>query len=114
MTRTPLEMLTAFAQNVLNPEMYGYAVTAEVRDAARKALGREAGEIENFKEVADARRTMAGIAAKVMEHISNGFPADVKLEQGLDSIFEFGNKSYDLKGWTITLSNRRWKKDAPK
>lgn len=34
-----LARLTAMANNVLDPEMYGFAVTKEVRDAARRALG---------------------------------------------------------------------------
>lgn len=33
------DRLTRFAQNCLDPEMYGYAVPAEVRAAARMALG---------------------------------------------------------------------------
>lgn len=31
--------LNKFAQNILNPEVFGNAVTAEIRDAARVALG---------------------------------------------------------------------------
>lgn len=31
--------LLAFAQRMLDPEDFGYAVTAEVRDAAREAIG---------------------------------------------------------------------------
>lgn len=33
-----------FAIDCLNPDKYGYAVSAEVRDAARKALGFPASE----------------------------------------------------------------------
>lgn len=31
--------LHKLAENILDPEMYGFAVSAEVRDAARRALG---------------------------------------------------------------------------
>jgi len=30
-----------FLKDLLNPEMYGHAVTAEVRDKARELLGKE-------------------------------------------------------------------------
>lgn len=36
--------LTALADDLLNPERFGFAVTAEVRDTARQALGRAAVE----------------------------------------------------------------------
>ena len=39
-----LDGLHTLAKNLLDPEMYGHAVTAEVRDAARRALGRNAVE----------------------------------------------------------------------
>jgi hypothetical protein len=34
-----IEALHKLAQDVLNPEVYGFSVTSEVRDAARAALG---------------------------------------------------------------------------
>jgi hypothetical protein len=33
------EAIYRFLKDLLNPEMYGYAVTAEVRDRARELLG---------------------------------------------------------------------------
>jgi len=33
------EAMYRFLKDLLNPEMYGYAVTAEVRDRARELLG---------------------------------------------------------------------------
>lgn len=35
------ENVYRFLKDLLNPEMYGYAVTAEVRDRARELLGKE-------------------------------------------------------------------------
>ena len=35
------ENVEKFLRNLLDPEMFGYAVTAEVRDEARKLLGME-------------------------------------------------------------------------
>ena len=111
MTKTPLELLTAFAQDVLNPEMYGYAVTAEVRDAARKALGREPVEIENFKEVTVARNAMRNIATKVMEHVNAGFTVAVDLDWDR-SVYtdEVPPPLPRLKSYTIRLEERRWNK----
>lgn len=37
-----------FLRNLLDPEMYGHAVTAEVRDEARKLLGMEPVETPNL------------------------------------------------------------------
>ena len=36
-----------FLKNLLDPEMYGWAVTAEVRDKARELLGRERVETKH-------------------------------------------------------------------
>ena len=36
--RKELDRLRKLAKNLLDPEMYGYAVSAEVRDAARVAM----------------------------------------------------------------------------
>lgn len=36
-----MSALKQLAEDLLNPEVWGHAVTAEVRDAARRALGRE-------------------------------------------------------------------------
>ena len=39
----------AFLRNLLNPEMYGHAVTAEVRDQARVLLGMDKVETETLQ-----------------------------------------------------------------
>lgn len=36
-----------FLKNLLDPEMYGWAVTAEVRDRARELLGKERVETKH-------------------------------------------------------------------
>lgn len=50
-------------RDLLNPEMFGHAANAEIRDAARAALGLPAVELktrmESFNE-SDARRTALG------------------------------------------------------
>ncbi len=39
-----------FLRNLLNPDMYGHAVTAEVRDEARVLLGMEKVETKQKKK----------------------------------------------------------------
>lgn len=39
----------SFLRSLLNPEKYGHAVTAEVRDEARKLLGMEKVETKQCK-----------------------------------------------------------------
>ena len=41
------EEVYRFLKNLLDPEMYGWAVTAEVRDIARELLGRERVETKH-------------------------------------------------------------------
>lgn len=50
--KTPAEKLVA---DLLDPEMYGYAVPAEVRDRARVVMGIKPVETVSFNE-SDARR----------------------------------------------------------
>ena len=38
-----------FLRNLLDPEMFGHAVTAEVRDQARALLGMEKVETKKYK-----------------------------------------------------------------
>ena len=45
--RKRFEKCEQLVNSLLDPEMYGFAVTAEVRDAARAALGRPAVETPN-------------------------------------------------------------------
>ncbi len=41
------EEVYRFLKNLLDPEMYGWAVTAEVRDKARELLGKERVETKH-------------------------------------------------------------------
>ena len=42
------EEVEKFLRNLLDPEMFGHAVTGEVRDEARKLLGMEPVETPNW------------------------------------------------------------------
>jgi len=42
------EAMKKFLKDLLDPEMYGHAVTAEVRDEARKLLGMAPVETQNW------------------------------------------------------------------
>lgn len=46
-----LAMLETLARNLLDPEMYGWAVTAEVRDSARRCLGIEPCETGRLRKI---------------------------------------------------------------
>lgn len=43
------EKVNTFLRNLLDPEKYGHAVTAEVRDEARVLLGMEKVEMKQFQ-----------------------------------------------------------------
>ena len=43
------ENVYIFLKNLLDPEMYGFAVTAEVRDSARVLLGLK--KVETLKDI---------------------------------------------------------------
>jgi hypothetical protein len=43
------ENVYLFLKNLLDPEMYGFAVTAEVRDSARVLLGLK--KVETLKDI---------------------------------------------------------------
>lgn len=43
--------LRKLAEDMLNPEVYGFSVTADVRDAARRALGLPAEEVETLAAI---------------------------------------------------------------
>lgn len=50
-------------RDLLNPERFGHAVNAEIRDAARRALGIkpcEAGKVESFNEDSARRAALEG------------------------------------------------------
>lgn len=44
-----LEDMIEFIESLLDPEMFGYAVSAEVRDEARRVLGIEPVENESSR-----------------------------------------------------------------
>lgn len=59
--RPSLALLVKLAKHLLDPEMFGYAVTREVRDEARKALGIAPCELPKRKQFAQLRAAIGEV-----------------------------------------------------
>lgn len=93
----------ALAQSMLSPEQFGHAVTAEVRDAARKALGCapvEQAKYLNATAVTDRPIDHSAGHKKLLEFIS-----DFEIDSGEGCYIPNGNERFCIEEFILELMN---------